>query len=92
MAKRFACCGAVHRTLDGIELLRQQEGFSLAAVDRAETRLPGTARRNLRFDHPTNEMEARFSGTYCTARVLASGTLSLHHMTRAKVESPEIQT
>ena len=91
LAKRFPCCGAIHRTLDGIELLRNQEGFSLDAVERIETHLPEMARRNLRFDRPANEMEVRFSGTYCAARVLVSGTLSLSDMTLARIVDPEIQ-
>lgn len=92
LVKRFPCCGAAHRTLDGIEVLRDEDGFQLEAVERLETHLPEMALRNLSFDRPTNEMEARFSGTYCAARMLVSGTLSLSDMTPARIANAEIRS
>ncbi|MGV8938556.1 MAG: MmgE/PrpD family protein [Allorhizobium sp.] len=79
VAKRFPCCGAVHRSLDALESLRNRPEFSLDAVDHVETSMPEMARRNLRFDNPVDGMEARFSATYCIARLLVDGALTLEH-------------
>ena len=91
LAKRFPCCGAAHKTLDGIEALRAQYGIAAKAVARLETVLPDLARRNLRFDQPQDEMEARFSLTYCAARMLETGRLVLSDLTPARVAEPEIR-
>jgi 2-methylcitrate dehydratase PrpD len=92
LVKRYPCCGAAHRTLDGIEMLRDEDGFQLDAVERVETHLPEMALRNLSYERPANEMESRFSGTYCAARILISGKLSLTDMTQAGIADPEIQS
>ncbi|WP_172730065.1 MmgE/PrpD family protein [Neorhizobium galegae] len=90
LAKRFPCCGAIHRSVDALELLRREPGFLLEAVERIETSLPEMARRNLRFDSPADELEARFSGTYCMARMLADGGLELKHFTPESVRDERI--
>jgi 2-methylcitrate dehydratase PrpD len=91
LAKRFPCCGAAHRTLDGLVELRQRHGLSLEAVERIEAVVPVFARDNLRFDDPRNEMEARFSLTYPAVRVLQAGALTLSDMTLDKVRDPSIR-
>lgn len=91
LAKRFPCCGAAHRSIDALELLlRREPDLSLDAIERIETSLPEMARRNLRFDCPTNEMEARFSGTYCMARMLVDRALELTHFMKESVEDERI--
>ncbi|CDZ28974.1 MmgE/PrpD family protein [Neorhizobium galegae bv. officinalis] len=90
LAKRFPCCGAVHRSVDALEVLQREPGFSLEAIDRIDMSLPEMARRNLRFDCPADEMEARFSGTYCMARMLVDGGLELEHFTPESVRDERI--
>lgn len=90
LAKRFPCCGAAHRSVDALEILQKEPGFSLDAIDRIETSLPEMAKRNLRFDCPADEMEARFSGTYCMARMLIDGALELKHFTPESVRDERI--
>ncbi|SMC95117.1 MmgE/PrpD family protein [Rhizobium sp. RU36D] len=89
-AKRFPCCGAVHRNLDALKLVLQAPGVSTETIDRIELLLPDMARQNLRFDRPGNEMEARFSGTYCTARLLLDGNLLLRHFTAGSVREERV--
>lgn len=91
MAKRFPCCGAAHRTLDGLLELRQQQRLNLDTVERIEAFIPVFARENLRFDDPQNELQARFSLTYPAVRVLQAGRLSLSDMTWESVRDPAIQ-
>jgi len=90
LAKRFPCCGAIHRSVDALEILRNEPGFLPEAIDRIETFLPEMAKRNLRFDRPVDEMEARFSGTYCLARMLSDGALELGHFTPHGVRDERI--
>ncbi|CAN7702954.1 MmgE/PrpD family protein [Neorhizobium tomejilense] len=90
LVKRFPCCGAAHRSVDALEVLQREPGFSMEAIDRIETSLPEMAKRNLRFDSPTDEMEARFSGTYCMARMLVDGGLELKHFTPESVRDERI--
>jgi 2-methylcitrate dehydratase PrpD len=85
LAKRFPCCGAAHRTLDGIAALRERHRIVASDVERIETYLPRTFRDNLRFDRPQTEMEARFSMPYCATRVLETGDLALGDLTMARV-------
>jgi 2-methylcitrate dehydratase PrpD len=91
LVKRFPCCAAAHKTLDGIALLRERHGIDPSAVARVETVIPEFARRNLRFDAPIDEMQARFSLTYCGARVLRQGHLALADLTPAGVTDAEIR-
>jgi 2-methylcitrate dehydratase PrpD len=53
--------------------------------------IPTFARANLRFDEPCNEMEARFSLTYCAARVLDAGRLTLSDLTIERVRDVRIR-
>jgi 2-methylcitrate dehydratase PrpD len=91
LMKRFPCCGAAHRTLDGLAQLRDRHQFLPDEVDRVDAFIPAFARDNLRYDDPTNENEARFSLTYCAARVLQNGRLSLNDMTLERVRDPGIR-
>lgn len=91
LAKRFPCCGAAHRTLDGLVALREQYRFELDGVERVEALIPAFARANLRFDDPRDANEGRFSLTYCAARVLQNGRLSLNDMTLQAVRDPSIR-
>lgn len=90
LAKRFPCCGAAHRSVDALEVLLREPGLSLDAIERVETSLPEMARRNLRFDYPSDEMEARFSGTYCMARMLVDGGLEIGHFIAESVRDHRI--
>lgn len=91
MPKRFPCCGAAHRTLDGLMDLRERYRLSPAEIDRVEAFIPAYARSNLRFDDPSDENEARFSLTYCAARVLQTGRLALDDMTLERVRDSSIR-
>ncbi|MBN8938733.1 MAG: MmgE/PrpD family protein [Rhizobiales bacterium] len=91
LVKRFPCCAAAHKTLDGIALLRERHAIDPASVVAVETVIPELGRRNLRFDEPTSDMQARFSLTYCATRVLWQGHLALADLTPAGVADPLIR-
>jgi 2-methylcitrate dehydratase PrpD len=91
LVKRFPCCGAAHRTLDGLLELRQRLQLRLEDVESIEVFIPAFARENLRFDDPQDESQARFSLTYPALRVLQSGGLSLHDMVLERIRDPSIR-
>ncbi|SMP06560.1 MmgE/PrpD family protein [Roseibium denhamense] len=75
--KRFPCCASAHRSLDAIVQLRSEHGFGPEDIEAIETTIPSSNFRNLRFNQPRNEKEARFSMTYCAALAAIQGHLSL---------------
>jgi 2-methylcitrate dehydratase PrpD len=88
LTKRFPCCGAAHRTLDALLILHQQ-GIDTANIERIDAYIPSFARANLRFDMPRNGAEAKFSLTYCGARVLLDGALRLSDFEQSRLaEAP----
>lgn len=90
LAKRFACCGAMHRSLDGIEVLR--EGLSAPdEVAEVVLRMPPTALANLRYDRPSTPAEARFSATFCAAEMLLTGTAGLSSFTPERLAASPIR-
>jgi 2-methylcitrate dehydratase PrpD len=92
LVKRHPCCGAAHRTLDGLVELRARYQLTLDMVDHVEAFVPEFARANLRFDDPCDAMQARFSLTYCAVRVLQNGELTLDDLTPARVRDPIVRT
>ncbi|MFH2129458.1 MAG: MmgE/PrpD family protein [bacterium] len=90
LVKRFPCCGSAHKTLDGFLHLREAHQLNPKKIKRAITWLPETMSRNLRFDRPRNENEARFSLHYNAARILLEGSLSLQHFTGTAVAEPAV--
>lgn len=91
LVKRFPCCGAAHRTLDGLAELHERYSLTLDRIDRVEVHVPAFARDNLRFDDPRDGNEARFSLPYCAARVLQQGQLTLEDLAPDRVTDPGIR-
>ncbi|MCA0943848.1 MmgE/PrpD family protein [Salipiger pacificus] len=92
MVKRFPCCAASHRALDGVEFLLTKHGFGLADVERVEVEMPDLLARNLRYDAPETAAEARFSLSYPVLRLLSGEGLSLFHFTQEAVSAIEDRT
>ena len=85
MVKRFPCCAASHRALDGVEALMQTHGIGLSDIDQIEVEMPEVLARNLRYDAPESTSEARFSLSYPVMRLLEEGSVSLFHFTSEAV-------
>lgn len=91
LVKRFPCCGSAHKSLDGFVELRERHQLQPENINRATSWLPETMSRNLKFESPTNEMEARFSLHYAAARILSDGKLSLQHFESSAVTDSTIR-
>ncbi len=89
--KLYPCCGSAHKVLDMVIALRNEHGFTADDVAGVETKIGFGNRRNLMYDDPQQEMEARFSLTYCVAVALLNGRMSLGDFTPDAVHRPEIR-
>lgn len=89
--KKFPCCYATHRGMDGILMLREKHGFSAADVVRADCRMPQGGMQVLTYDRPQTGLEAKFSLQYAIAAGIVDGCYSLYSFTDEAVRRPAIQ-
>lgn len=87
LPKRHPCCGSTHRVLDAIADLQSQHRFHHDEVASVAARVGIANRRNLAYDRPTDEMQARFSMPYCVNRLLEKGSLSVGDFTPSQVQA-----
>jgi len=85
--KRFPCCAAMHKSLDGLVKLCSATEFDPLSVALVETWVPADLFANLRYHDPKTAEEARFSFEYCASRILDGGVLGLNDFTPASVET-----
>lgn len=69
--KKFPCCYASHRAIDGLAQLRERLGFDAASVDKVICRMPPGGMHVLTYPRPVTGLEAKFSLPY----PLAAGIL-----------------
>ncbi|MBO9475435.1 MmgE/PrpD family protein [Shimia sp. R10_1] len=81
MPKRFACCGSSHMAIDMALDLRDEGLIKPDNIVELSVKVRIANYRNMPFTHPKNEMEARFSMSYCIARAVRSGRLSVADFT-----------
>lgn len=89
--KKFPCCYATHRGMDGILMLREKHGFSAADVVRADCRMPQGGMQVLTYERPQTGLEAKFSLQYAIAAGIVDGRYSLYSFTDEAVRRPAIQ-
>lgn len=89
--KKFPCCYATHRGMDGILMLREKHGFSAADVVRADCRMPQGGMQVLTYERPQTGLEAKFSLQYAIAAGIVDGRYSLYSFTDEAVRRPAIR-
>lgn len=89
--KLYPCCGSTHRIIDCVLDLRNEYGFTANQVEYVEALVGYNNMKNLPFEQPNNEREARLSMQYCVAAALLNGTLMLSDFTQEGVERPEVR-
>jgi 2-methylcitrate dehydratase PrpD len=89
--KRFPNCGSVHRALDGVLALREAHGLTLQNTAEIFVRAPESHLRNLMYDNPTNEAEAKFSLEYNLAAGLKSGMVNLADFTDEAIARSDVR-
>jgi 2-methylcitrate dehydratase PrpD len=89
--KRFPNCGSVHRALDGLLRLREMHDFTADSVKEVFVRAPASHLRNLMYDRPVNNMQAKFSLEYGMAVGLLRGEVGLAEYAEDTVMNADIQ-
>src|SRR5688572_21448982 len=89
--KKFPCCYATHRAMDGLLTLRDRLGFDAASVDRIVCRVPPGGMRVLTYPRPATGLEGKFSLPYALAAGALDGRYRLQTFTDPAVRRKEIQ-
>jgi 2-methylcitrate dehydratase PrpD len=87
--KRFPCCYAAHRGMDGVLQLRQRFGLKAENLERLECRMPPGGMRVLIYPQPKTGLEGKFSLQYALAAGVLDGQYSLWSFTDEAVNRPQ---
>jgi 2-methylcitrate dehydratase PrpD len=88
--KKFPCCYATHRAIDGILALRSRLGFDAGAVESIVCKMPPGGMKVLTYPRPTTGLEGKFSLPYTLAAGALDGEVSLGSFSDANVRRPGI--
>ena len=88
--KKFPCCYATHRAMDGMLVLRGKLGFEAKAVDRIICKMPPGGMRVLTYPRPATGLEGKFSLPYALAAGALDGEYTLDSFTDSAVRRKEI--
>jgi 2-methylcitrate dehydratase PrpD len=89
--KRFPCCYAAHRGMDGVLQLRQGLGLNAETLERLECRMPPGGMRVLIYPQPQTGLEGKFSLQYALAAGVLDGTYTLWSFTDEAVQRAQIR-
>ena len=89
--KKFPCCYASHRAMDGLLTLRSKLGFDAASVEKVICRMPPGGMQVLTYPRPVTGLEGKFSLPYPLAAGVLDGGYSLWSFTDEAVRRDEIQ-
>ncbi len=88
--KKFPCCFACHRAMDGLLQLKASLGLSASNLRRIECRVAPGALVPLPYAEPKNGLEAKFSLPYALAAGVLDGEYKLSTFTDEAVKRPAI--
>jgi 2-methylcitrate dehydratase PrpD len=88
--KKFPCCYACHRGMDGLLALRGRLGFDAESVKKVVCRMPPGGMLVLTYPRPATGLEGKFSLEYCLAAGVLDGGYALSSFTDAAVRRKEI--
>ncbi|MCW5605877.1 MAG: MmgE/PrpD family protein, partial [Burkholderiales bacterium] len=89
--KKFPCCYASHRGMDGVLALRAKHGFTADDVIRLECRMPPGGMQVLTYPDPKTGLEAKFSLQYALAAGILDGRYTLWSFTDEAVRREEVR-
>ena len=88
--KKFPCCYATHRPIDGVLRLREQLGFDADTIDKVICRMPPGGMPVLIYPRPVTGLEGKFSLPYSIAAAVLDGKFSLRSFSDEAVRRPQI--
>ncbi|MGE5525695.1 MAG: MmgE/PrpD family protein [Rhodospirillaceae bacterium] len=89
--KRFPCCYASHRGMDGVLQLRRTLGFTADTLASLECRMPPGGMHVLIYPEPRTGLEGKFSLQYSLAAGVLDGEYNLWSFSDEAVNRPEIR-
>ncbi|HSQ05193.1 MAG TPA: MmgE/PrpD family protein [Burkholderiales bacterium] len=89
--KKFPCCYASHRGMDGVLTLRARHRFNAEDVERLECRMPPGGMQVLTYPNPVTGLEAKFSLQYALAAGVLDGAYTLWSFTDEAVNRPAVR-
>ena len=87
--KLFPACGSTHSAIGGLLDLRER-GLRADDVEHLTVGVTDIAYANLQYPVPTTALEGKFSMSYCAARTLVEGRLTIDHFSDAAVNDPAL--
>lgn len=88
--KKFPCCYASHRGMDGVLELKRRHRFAAEDVERLACRMPPGGMRVLTYPRPKTGLEGKFSLEYALAAGALDGRYTLRTFTDEAVQRPAI--
>ena len=88
--KKFPCCYACHRGMDGVLELKRRHRFKAEDVERLTCRMPPGGMRVLTYPRPATGLEGKFSLEYALAAGVLDGQYTLATFTDEAVRRPAI--
>jgi 2-methylcitrate dehydratase PrpD len=88
--KKFPCCYACHRGMDGVLELKRRHHFTAPEVEQLICRMPPGGMRVLTYPRPQTGLEGKFSLEYALAAGVLDGRYALSTFTDEAVRRPAI--
>jgi 2-methylcitrate dehydratase PrpD len=88
--KKFPCCYASHRGMDGVLELKRRHRFAAEDIERLACRMPPGGMRALTYPRPTTGLEGKFSLEYALAAGALDDRYALRTFTDEAVQRPAI--
>lgn len=89
--KRHACCGSAHNAIDCVLDLKREHQFDASDVETIDILVGASNKKNLRYDDPADEFQARFSMHYNIALALLQGSVTLSDFTSEAVQRKAVR-
>lgn len=89
--KKYPCCYAIHRALDGLLALRKAHALTPANVARIAITNSAGGLDALLPQPPVNGLQAKFNMAYCMAAALLDGAIRLASFDDAQVMRPAVR-
>jgi 2-methylcitrate dehydratase PrpD len=90
--KKYPCCYAIHRALDGLLALRKTHALTPANVAKIDITNSAGGLDALLPQPPLNGLEAKFNMAYCMSAALLDGVIRLASFDDVQVMRPEVRT
>lgn len=90
--KKYPCCYAIHRALDGVLALRKAHALTPVNVAKIEITNSAGGLDALLPQPPMNGLQAKFNMAYCLSAALMDGAIQLASFDDGQVMRPEVRT